>query len=984
MSDECVKVAVRVRPFNSREKARSAQVIIDMRGKTTSISNPAAPNEKPKEFNFDYSYWSHDGFKEEDNGNLVPTMPKYSDQVTVFKDLGQGVLDNAWAGYNSCLFAYGQTGSGKSYSMVGYGVNRGIVPIFCDELFVGIEKEVAAGCKTEFEVSFSMLEIYNEAVRDLLNPSATSGKKSLRVREHPKKGFYVDGLKYVPVACYADIESRMEEGTRNRTVAATQMNATSSRAHTIVNIQFTQKSVNDAGQEMAKSALCNLVDLAGSERADSTGATGARLKEGIGINQSLSTLGNCIAALADNAGGKKVKVPFRDSVLTKLLKNALGGNSKTVMIAALSPADINFDETLGTLRYADRAKQIKTKAVVNEDPTEKLIRELKEENERLLDALKKGGIVSVAGDDAEMQNMSEADKAAMRKEMEEEMAARLKDTEREMEEMKRSWEEKYQQAQQSSGDGDSKKADKEARKTTPHLYNLNIDSQLSGMIVHLVAPGTYKIGNSKAATPPDIVLNGLSIQKEHAIVYNEGGKVFVEKGCTEAKILVNGDPIISKVELDNNDRVMIGSNHLYVFRHPDLFKADPKKYSAIVTYEMAQGEIASKSGFDMSAKQSGDDLLLQEDLVEMIPGIEEANAISEELDKKVKFEIVVMSAKARGLTSGRTEVCVKMRNMESGLEFIWARDKFTRRKYLMQEMYQNYAENEEWKVPDDQDPFTEAPDTEVQVGNVNCYLQSLAYLIESREQLEITDYRNKEVGLLAVEVVPCDKKGKELKESDDIFVEDPKELIGRGMNFVVKINSAAGIPTKYTDTYCKYSMFLDTTEIKTNVVKATSMPAYKHSKYFNFDLVTSQLVDYLSNGCLMIQVWGKQKAGQPAVKKAQSTKQFNMAELAAKGSNQNQDIPKTVDLEKTQLKFRLAVAKKRQERLDAKVAQFKKMLEVAEKYNKARIETMVIKEVMSAPNMKVAEKAIARIPKDQGAGDLGDQPASKSAVCHIM
>jgi len=157
------------------------------------------------------------------------------------------------------------------------------------------------------------------------------------------------------------------------------MNATSSRAHTVVTMVFsTLITDKDTGKKTTRASEINLVDLAGSERANSTGATGARLKEGAQINLSLSALGNVISALAT---GKKA--PFRDSVLTKLLKNSLGGNAKTIMIAALSPADINFDETLGTLRYADRAKQIKNKAVVNESATDKLIRNLKEENEKM-------------------------------------------------------------------------------------------------------------------------------------------------------------------------------------------------------------------------------------------------------------------------------------------------------------------------------------------------------------------------------------------------------------------------------------------------------------------------------------------------------------------------------------------------------------------------------------------------------------------------
>lgn len=207
------------------------------------------------------------------------------------------------------------------------------MPLLCDELFSGIEQK-GADC----QVSLSMLEIYNEQVQDLLSKTKRA-KGGMKVRNHPKKGFYVDGLIVTPVESFQAIENKIEGGTKNRTVAATQMNATSSRAHTIVTVLFSQKTKNAAGESMTKTASINLVDLAGSERAQSTGATGDRLKEGSAINQSLSNLGNVISALADlsDPKKKKVMVPFRNSVLTMLLKNALSGNSKTIMCAALSP-----------------------------------------------------------------------------------------------------------------------------------------------------------------------------------------------------------------------------------------------------------------------------------------------------------------------------------------------------------------------------------------------------------------------------------------------------------------------------------------------------------------------------------------------------------------------------------------------------------------------------------------------------------------------
>jgi hypothetical protein len=269
-------------------------------------------------------------------------------------------------------------------------------------------------------------------VRDLLNPK-TNKSQGLKVRQHPKLGFYVPELLNVPVASFVEISNRMNEGTQNRTVASTNMNKTSSRAHTVVTLKFTQKGKGGGGADTTKTSSVNLVDLAGSERADSTGATGDRLKEGAAINQSLSALGNVIAALAEDKSG--TIVPYRDSVLTKLLKNALGGNSKTIMVAALSPADINYEETLSTLRYADRAKQIKTKAVVNESPTEKLIRELREENERLALLLKQGGGAPAEVTSGDDDNDSE------------ELKAQLEENERQMNEMKESWEKKLKEAQ---------------------------------------------------------------------------------------------------------------------------------------------------------------------------------------------------------------------------------------------------------------------------------------------------------------------------------------------------------------------------------------------------------------------------------------------------------------------------------------------------------------------------------------------------------
>ncbi|KAM8875098.1 kinesin-like protein KIF1A isoform 18-T18 [Spinachia spinachia] len=389
MAGASVKVAVRVRPFNSREIGKDSKCIIQMSGNTTTIVNPKQAKDN-KSFNFDYSYWSH----------TSPEDINYASQVQVYKDIGDEMLLHAFEGYNVCIFAYGQTGAGKSYTMMGkqdVKDQQGIIPLLCEDLFTKFNDNADNSMSYSVEVSY--MEIYCERVRDLLNPK---NKGNLRVREHPLMGPYVEDLSKLAVTSYNDIQDLMDSGNKARTVAATNMNETSSRSHAVFNIIFTQKRHDaETDNTSEKVSKISLVDLAGSERADSTGAKGTRLKEGANINKSLTTLGKVISALAEvdsgsNKNKKKKKVesfiPYRDSVLTWLLRENLGGNSRTAMIAALSPADINYDETLSTLRYADRAKQIRCNAVINEDPNNRLVRELKEEVSRLKDLLFSQGL----------------------------------------------------------------------------------------------------------------------------------------------------------------------------------------------------------------------------------------------------------------------------------------------------------------------------------------------------------------------------------------------------------------------------------------------------------------------------------------------------------------------------------------------------------------------------------------------------------------
>ncbi|KAL1603640.1 hypothetical protein SLS60_005228 [Paraconiothyrium brasiliense] len=585
-----IKVVVRCRPFNGREKDRNAQCIVRMEGGQTILTPPnnssavgkaagKAALEGPKTFAFDRSYWSFDR-----------AAPNYAGQENLHEDLGKPLLQNAFDGYNNCIFAYGQTGSGKSYSMMGYGKEYGIIPKICQDMFERIGSIQDQNTTCTVEVSY--LEIYNEKVRDLLNPS---NKGNLKVREHPSTGPYVEDLAKLVVRSFAEIENLMDEGNKARTVAATNMNETSSRSHAVFTLILTQKQ-KDVEMKMSgeKVAKISLVDLAGSERATSTGATGARLKEGAEINRSLSTLGRVIAALADaSSGKKKTQVPYRDSILTWLLKDSLGGNSLTAMIAAISPADINFEETLSTLRYADSAKRIKNHAVVNEDPNARMIRELKEELAQLRSKLSGGGpagmpmeeqyapdtplekqIVSITQPDGSVKKVSKA-----------EIVEQLNQSEKLYQDLNQTWEEKLVKTEAIQKEREAALEELgitiekgsvglSTPKKMPHLVNLSDDPLTSECLVYNVKPGTTTVGNVDSENQTaDIRLTGAQILHDHCTFENVDSAVTVIPK-DNASVMVNGIRIDKPKRLRSGFRIILGDFHIFRFNNPQEARAE--------------------------------------------------------------------------------------------------------------------------------------------------------------------------------------------------------------------------------------------------------------------------------------------------------------------------------------------------------------------------------------------------------------------------
>ncbi|XP_076167981.1 kinesin family member unc-104 isoform X4 [Ptiloglossa arizonensis] len=665
-----VKVAVRVRPFNNREISREAQCIIEMTGNTTSILNPKAPpgtKDAIKSFNYDYSYFSMD-----------PNDINYSSQVMVYKDIGEEMLQHAFEGYNVCIFAYGQTGAGKSYTMMGKQEEgqEGIIPQICKDLFRKIGRNSNESLKYSVEVSY--MEIYCERVRDLLNPK---NKGNLRVREHPLLGPYVEDLSKLAVMSYQDIHDLIDEGNKARTVAATNMNETSSRSHAVFTIFFTQQKQDSAtGLVTEKVSKISLVDLAGSERADSTGAKGTRLKEGANINKSLTTLGKVISALAEIATKKKKKadfIPYRDSVLTWLLRENLGGNSKTAMIAAVSPADINYDETLSTLRYADRAKQIVCKAVVNEDANAKLIRELKEEIQKLRELLKQEGIDVQEGPDGKVtyekkESRDEIVRANKREDdvketrpripshttstIAEEAVDQLQASEKLIAELNETWEEKLKRTelirlQREAVFAEMGVAVKEdgvtvgvfSPKKTPHLVNLNEDPLMSECLIYYIKDGFTRIGSAEANIPQDVQLCGPHILSEHCVFENHEGIItLIPK--KDALIYVNGREVVDPVVLKTGSRVILGRNHVFRFNHPDQVRERREKGSPAETpgngetvdWNYAQIELLEKQGIDLKAEMEKRLLVLEE---QFRKEKEEADQLFEEQRKSYEARI---------------------------------------------------------------------------------------------------------------------------------------------------------------------------------------------------------------------------------------------------------------------------------------------------------------------------------------------------------
>ncbi|XP_039730384.1 kinesin-like protein KIF16B isoform X2 [Pteropus medius] len=656
-----VKVAVRVRPMNRREKDLEAKFIIQMEKSKTTITNLKIPEggtgdsgrERTKTFTYDFSFYSAD-----------TKSPDYVSQEMVFKTLGTDVVKSAFEGYNACVFAYGQTGSGKSYTMMGNSGDSGLIPRICEGLFSRIN-ETTRWDEASFRTEVSYLEIYNEHVRDLLRRKS-SKTFNLRVREHPKEGPYVEDLSKHLVQNYGDVEELMDAGNINRTTAATGMNDVSSRSHAIFTIKFTQAKF-DSEMPCETVSKIHLVDLAGSERADATGATGVRLKEGGNINKSLVTLGNVISALADLSQDaanplvkkKQVFVPYRDSVLTWLLKDSLGGNSKTIMIATISPADVNYGETLSTLRYANRAKNIINKPTINEDANVKLIRELRAEIVRLKTLLAQGNQIALLDSPTALS-----------------MEEKLQQNEARVQELTKEWTNKWNETQNIlkeqtlalRKEGIGVVLDSEL----PHLIGIDDDLLSTGIILYHLKEGQTYVGREDASTEQDIVLHGLDLESEHCIFENVGGTVTLVP-LSGSQCSVNGVQIMEATHLNQGAVILLGRTNMFRFNHPkEAAKLREKRKSGLLSSFSLSMTDLSKSCENLSTVMLyNPGLEFERQQREELEKLESKRKLIEEMEEKQKSDKAELERMQQEVESQRKEteiVQLQIRKQEESLK----------------------------------------------------------------------------------------------------------------------------------------------------------------------------------------------------------------------------------------------------------------------------------------------------------------------------
>eukprot|EP00760_Papus_ankaliazontas_P034080 PhM_4_TR6952/c0_g1_i1/m.20249 len=867
--DDSVQVAVRMRVFNGRERDAAAKRIVRMTredaGSRTFIENPDTGEEK--EFRFDYSFQSHSPTEQ----GIGP----YATQDTVFEDLGKPVLYSALEGRNVCLFAYGQTGAGKSFSMLGKAdppEMQGIIPRTCREIFSIMDKEKGDPLISH-AVGIQVVEIYCEQINDLLADRKTWPPAGHKPRL-TKDGYVVDTV-CRPCMKYPDIEGAFTFADKNRSVGSHALNPESSRAHTIYQITYERKKKLSAEAKQCEtiSTRLNLVDLAGSERMELAGTTGQMLKEGNAINLSLTALGGTIKALSE---GKRPN--FRDSKLTLLLQGSMT-NGKVIMIAALSPASICYDESMSTLRFAERIKLVKIKAKKNVslDPVAEIKKEMEDMRQRMqeeIDDLKRRA--EGKDDPVEVANLKK-----MLEEQKEAERQLRDDYERNKQRLNMSDDEVAAQNAQSAAAiseqwkkalGGASMEDKKTLKV-PHLLNLNEDPRLAETLVYAFKKGTTTIGRGDKTTPPDIEFNGMGILKGHCTVEWDGEKKLVIKPASSAAAtLINGKRVTDATPLLHNNRVWLGNNYAFRLAFPGA-EAEGEKFDSTPDYLFAEEEISKNAAeAAASAGVAGIPSALSHKISEALKKVEQANIIATDLQRENVFYPKIIKNRQT-----QEDVVVVQVTLPGGVgELHWTWDKFNMRLLEMVKMWQEWqyaTQNDQTLTvrPDTDNPFV---DEDYQLlGEADVWLQSLANMIDHDASPSVLAPTGQSIGKLVIDINPLDENGDEGPWDEDRadldpFVEESEELLNKTIGFIVKVHSVTfdvDIKTgagqcKYCDTFVRYKInpdddaepYTETGHVKECTIEAS----YKHNAKHKMK-VTPEMLKKLRDGRVVFQVYGK-------------------------------------------------------------------------------------------------------------------------------
>ena len=839
-----------MRVFNGREKEAGATRIVRMeqllKGSKTYITNPETGAEKF--FDYDFSFQTFDE-------NDLSAGP-YASQETVFETLGRPVMVSALEGRNVCLFAYGQTGAGKSFSMLGKPDQPGIIPRTCNAIFDRIAEENDP-CY-EHCVSIQVVEIYCEQINDLLANRKTwpdHGHKPYLTNH----GYVVDTVKK-PCFQYSDISEAFTFADSNRSVGSHALNPESSRAHTIYSISYERKKraggANGKVVETVVAAL-NLVDLAGSERTSVAHTEGQMLKEGNAINLSLTALGGCIKALSE---GKKPQ--FRDSKLTLLLQGSMT-NGRVIMIAALSPASICYDETMSTLRFADRIKKVKIKVSKNVtlDPVadiKKAMEEMKAQMQAEIDSL-------IARGGGHGQGNAEEDQV---------LQAKLKQQQEEAEQMRLAYENRLKELTETADDrhqaaadikdmqskalGGASMTDKSLIKV-PHLRNLHEDPRLCETLLYTFKEGSTLIGRGGSDQAPDLEFNGMGIVPNHAEVKWVDGAVIITPG-PRSRTLVNGRPIEAATELKHNFRLWLGNNYAFRFVYPGKeARGDQQFGSDGPDYAFAEQEIAQNASLDIdvpAAQNMPKETLSM--LSDALKKVEQANMITKDLGKNTEFEVKMF----KNRVTGQDDVAVTVKSGKGVRTWRW--DKFELKLSEFATEWQRWERCEATNAryePQKEDPFVDH-DPQL-VGEADVWLQSLANMMEFDCDAPVISINSTTEGNAKVSLLPCDANGGtgpwEDDDPMDPFVDEPIDLLETTIKFKVKIAAVVfdtcktGGVCPYSNVWCRY--MLNNRWIETPPVKGTTFNPNmgfekEHSLY-----VDEKALELLKNGRMILQVY---------------------------------------------------------------------------------------------------------------------------------